>query len=1073
MKSNKSTCSLSTANHENKNANTIVNENKNAIKCHMIFQKKQAAIEYICSHGGLKLFSEDITEENGSKRFMATTYDNMYKLSLNKDRNMYENYEAGQAIKLVLDIDFKLKDANKNNEDGNDNEDVKHNNENVVVEGKKKDEVFFSGFGDLLKECITVVNDKLMEYTELKPIVIVLTSCRADKLSAHVIYNNIHFNDVSQMKCFMLSIDSHLINSKIIDPLVYKVSCMRLLWNSKKGKSNILTYYDAPFCLENKYKYVNDYKLFMDCLLTNINKDNSQLITINVPIMKQVKKENKGNKGEKKKTTKNIKHKIDQVFEEQTEDEEEHIEDENSNYNVKYDIPTLKQYVDLLNDTRADDYNFWITVGMCLHNCNNTRACFLLWDTWSQKSDKYSGKDINYWKWNTFHEGALTIGTLIHYAMKDNPESCEHIKNPSVDVRKFDTIKIKEEFLIDTNKTIKDTKSVMCDNIRKWQDSDDVVTLAVISPYGSKKTTMVDKILDEYNPARALFITHRQSLTFELHRIFDKRNFCSYLHKSFRAKRLICQIESLHKIPDPYNIYTLVILDEIESILHHFTSSTIDEKYHTFALMYRIVEKSKKIIALDGDFHNRGFDFLNNFGKQIIIQNTIIKNKRTYIFTDDQVRFNERIDDDLKSGLNVVLISMAAKKCDYYYEKYKDIYDSLCHTGYSDDAMKELLKNVDIEWICRFLVYSSAVHSGISFNRKHFHKMYVILSTKSCTSRDLMQMSHRVREFDTDDVYVYLNGLPYRETANFFTYDIVQENTLAIYKQVTGRTEFSTVEAAYVKNLIHNEVEDANKNMYYFVPKYIEYIKNSGSDYRYDETGIKRKDKSKEVRVDFQKDRIIAAEDIDEKTYKKYVQKNIQKAATSSEKFAIEKYLYKKFWKIDQIDNMFMNLWFRKSYVLMNLRCLVDKKTIEKLKNELITIDPDTNKSYLVYDKAKQKERVDAVKELIEMLGFDIEIIGTNLKIPGIEFEKNMKKSINDCSILNGTDDIKYLFGYENKENLSSIRAFMGFLNSSILKDFGLVLCSKYQTKRINSEKYISTAFYSLEYFENIEQYVA
>jgi hypothetical protein len=72
------------------------------------FDKKANAISYIKeSENDLKLFSEDLSDDDGCKRFIVSTYDKIYDLSKDKQHHMYENYEADQPLKLILDIDFK------------------------------------------------------------------------------------------------------------------------------------------------------------------------------------------------------------------------------------------------------------------------------------------------------------------------------------------------------------------------------------------------------------------------------------------------------------------------------------------------------------------------------------------------------------------------------------------------------------------------------------------------------------------------------------------------------------------------------------------------------------------------------------------------------------------------------------------------------------------------------------------------------------------------------------------------------------------------------------------------------
>ena len=263
-------------------------------------------------------------------------------------------------------------------------------------------------------------------------------------------------------------------------------------------------------------------------------------------------------------------------------------------------------------------------------------------------------------------------------------------------------------------------------------------------------------------------------------------------------------IEYLHKIPDQnkYN-YDLVILDEIESLLYHFTSPTIENKQYTFELMCDIIKNSKNILALDHTFIIELTNLLmnlinqktyrkehtqktyqrtvskdeskNGFPKKDnirIIHNKIKKDRKKFIFVKNYKKFDNSIDENLKNGKKIVIVSMTSGMALKYYEKYKSKYKTILHYSKSNDADKELLKNVEANWLDYDLViYSPSIQSGVSFNIEHFDKLYIILSSNSCSPRDLMQMTNRVRQFKNNEVEVYLNKLPFREKANTHTYD--------------------------------------------------------------------------------------------------------------------------------------------------------------------------------------------------------------------------------------------------------------------------------------------------------------
>jgi hypothetical protein len=1024
----------------------ITRKKNNGVKfnsnTHFSFNKKLDALNHINEKidSVLKLFSEDLSTTNGSKKFIVSTYDNIYCLSKNKERNFYENYESDQQVKLILDIDYKTK------------------NKTISVDA----------FDDLLKRCVVTVNNKIKEYTDITPIIIILKSCREEKMSAHIIYNNIHFASVLQMKCFMMLISSPLIADKIIDPNIYKVSCMRLLWNSKLGKSNVMDYdkNDCQFLRNNKYQYTTDYKLFMDCLITNVSND-SHLIEIDID--DTLPKSQIASKKNTKLNTPilNVDKTVNNI-----------------------DIAIIKQYVDILKPERADDYNSWLNIGMCIYNSNSTKEGLSLWNEWSMKSDSYDGQNILMWKWRSFEthrKKVLSIKTLKYYAKKDNPElysAINHINNMCEDVQKYNAITINENYLLNRvdgiYERIKDRKTIVTQSVWKWLKTSIIKTFAFKSPYNTGKTSLVSQILDEFDPQKVLFITHRQSLTNELYGTFGNHGFCSYLNQAFDAQRLICQIESLHKITlnsDPFyyestriiNSYDLVILDEIESLLYHYESPTIELKQQTFNLMSDIIRKSKKVLALDGDFGNRAYDFISDFGNSIILHNTIKKDPKHISFSNDLIKFDKSINDQLLDNKKIVIVTMSADIATKYYEKYKSSYKVLMHCGKSDDQLKELLKNVEGNWIkYDMIIYSPSVQSGVSFDIPHFDKMFVVLSSKSCSARDLNQMCHRVRQFMNNNIDVYLNGLPFREKVVFHTYDEAAEYVKLIYSKYSiGYDNLENYETSlYTKILIHNELENLNKSPYYFVPMFIKLINEKGNTYSFDDSKKSRCKKGEAV-MNFNKESVMNADDIDKYSFNEYMKCQMNNTATSEMKYAIEKYLYKKNWKVDEVNTEFLDKWFRKTYVLYNLRQL-KKGDIE---DDLLTIDVHTDKRYLNYEKAKQKQRIEYVKDLVETMGFSFDNIGKESMISRDVFDVNREKCMKECKIF--TDRVKSESLFDLKINkMQTNRAFMGFVNT-LLQHYGVCIKScKKNSRDPETKKVIKKFSYYIDYCNDINNYL-
>jgi len=339
-----------------------------------VFSKKDSALEYINNNknNNLYLISEDISNFN-HKKFYAIDHESLFLLASTKKYCLYECYEIGDKIKLSLDIDVKAKD---------------------IPSGSNR-KMYFD---NLIDRAINLIGLNLEKYKIKDPEIIVLQSCREDKLSAHIIYNNIYFDDVYAIKVFMMSIDSELICKKTIDPLIYKVGCLRMLWCSKYGLSNPLEFYKAYNYQYNDNELGNK-KLFFDSLLRNIN-DKSQLVPIEIPKNVKIVKRNRPNKN--KNTD------IDTLL--------QNIEQNN----IETPLILIKKYLDILNDRRVNDYHDWVKIGMIIFNCHPNINGFNLWNEWSSKGVDYGGRDLCAYKWNTFKFYPLSIATLKYYAREDN-----------------------------------------------------------------------------------------------------------------------------------------------------------------------------------------------------------------------------------------------------------------------------------------------------------------------------------------------------------------------------------------------------------------------------------------------------------------------------------------------------------------------------------------------------------------------------------------------------------------------------------------------------------------------------
>ena len=151
------------------------------------------------------LFSYDIKDDSGVKCFIVGSRDNMYKhIGKGDMRFAYENYEKYDPVKLFVDIDINKKEI------------------------PKKADSRLKFFKDITDEVVDMINTKLIEYTNTVPEICIMSANREDKLSAHIIYTNIHFQTIEYQKFFFGGIKSYLLDRKILDPSNYNVGCFQM-----------------------------------------------------------------------------------------------------------------------------------------------------------------------------------------------------------------------------------------------------------------------------------------------------------------------------------------------------------------------------------------------------------------------------------------------------------------------------------------------------------------------------------------------------------------------------------------------------------------------------------------------------------------------------------------------------------------------------------------------------------------------------------------------------------------------------------------------------------------------------
>lgn len=965
------------------------------------------------------------TRDNFGKNYVLATQSAIYIESRKKNPHFYENYDINDQLKLMVDIDI----------------DIARNEKCTSFKLSK-----------IIKKGKNYLINILKNYTNVKPELIFLNSTRnwigehKGKYSIHIICRNIFLNSFKHIEFLLKSGGNY--REANIDFSIYRKGSLRMLYNTKQ---NI----PAPleFIYGYNYKKPNEEQLFIDCLLNNIPKD-ATFIDIKLPINK----------------IKPIKQKVIKV--------NNAIIEDNENIKAEYSIEEIKKVLILLSDKRADSYNDWRNVGMALYASNSSLQCCKLWHNFSKRrKGKVATFEECKEKWYTFRaERCYNFASLERWVRYDNPDI--YYDRNTIEKANYDSIKIEREYLLDRDENIKDCKTdftKLLYDIFKNKESSDII--AIKSPYDTGKTTILKKIFDEFDPESVLMPTYRCSLGNDLYGNFKDYGFDFYQDGFFNSEKLIVQLESLHKVIYNYNdvtnenkiiceipSYDCVVIDEIEGLLNQFESKTMKNASETFSILKGIIHNSKKIILLDGDFHNRSYYFMSLFKKnKTIIENTIMKCKDRYVFMNQIDEFEEKLDKDIKEDKNIVLISMSAKLAEFYKTKYKE-YDPIVHTARSGKKNNIILKDVTKHWSqCSLLIYSPTVEAGISFDVvNHFDKRYVILANDSCSQRSLLQMINRVRKVNDSEINVFMNGLKYYNNAVYNTYkqtkkeihDICKTRFQNITTDIDPNTgkyivKYKYQEDDYINLQAYNKQEIFNKRQYCFVALFLELIRKKGCKFVLPIEKIGTRKMAPDIYIK----KIANANMITEEQAEKMNKLKMEYQLTEKNSYALDKYNLQQFWYkyenyrsedefmfIDDDDEDKMTFKFLKDHYgkeinMYNLRLLLGWEEIDDFKYNKILQRYD-----IAVNKSRKKDQIDAVEKLILKFGFDKDELGSDNYLTRIQFLRKVIKYKDNYDLFRGVNDGIKKFETD-KEGFDIIKPFMGYINK-ILKIFGLKIVS-------------------------------
>lgn len=642
-----------------------------------------------------------------------------------------------------------------------------------------------------------------------------------------------------------------------------------------------------------------------------------------------------------------------------------------------------------------------------------------------------------------------------------------------------EAIKINQSRLIDSDININGNENEdhlkIKNEINDWATNNNIKILSIKSQMDTGKTYATEKILEKHNFKRVLWVIHRQLLSNSIYGRFKQHGFKNYLEDDItEADRVIISVDSIDKLFRTGNTekFDLIIIDEVESIIKQFNSSTLRFKRKTFEDIEFIIKHCSKVLTLDADYSNRSYDYLNYFGNQRIIINTNTSRSRKFIFTRDNKKFNNKLMNDIKQKKNIAVFGLSAN----YLLSLQDELNNkgiktLLHSGKSDDALKKVLNNVNEVWgNYQVLLYSPQIDAGVSFDIEHFDRAYGYIQSDSCTPNAFIQMSGRIRKLKDNNIYVCVEKKIALKTDNkLFTLTDAQSylEQSHKFKEVeynriieNGRFKIIKKFGFYEKILSHNLLDDLNKSSALFMTKLykicqkkkigfeIEFIKNIKKIKKVDR--LNNKDLYKSINHTI----------IIDKDLKELINKQKRNEATKEDKITIDLNVFCRSMGVTKLesvkdytyfDEIYKNYYFNKS-VINNFTSLIDSDNIKN--SRICPIKGETLDIILNDDRITEtKLKISTINEVINGLGFHINDINNKL-ISKEEFNYNLNNVFDKSYLCQNIKHCRLLFKTRTQDKkATNSRDQLKFLNA-YLNTFGLNINIISKRIRDNKKRY-------------------
>lgn len=391
------------------------------------------------------------------------------------------------------------------------------------------------------------------------------------------------------------------------------------------------------------------------------------------------------------------------------------------------------------------------------------------------------------------------------------------------------------------------------------RDFEHTNTLCVIAAMKMGKTKKLVEYIEknyqdtDYHKHSIIFVSFRQTFSANIKDKF--KDFTLYSEcpgREIRARRLIIQVESLYRYaidmstPKP----DLVVLDESELIFEQFDSGLLKDFNCSWAVFQWLIRYSRHVVAMDAGMSDRTINMLNRLRIQyepalsIFLHHNVYKNavEDMYNITLNINQWYSSLHADIAAGLRVAIATSSLSEAEIMREIISNHYPDKSLGFYSSKTASKIKKDhfgaIDDYWsLYDVLIYTPTVSAGVSFEKRHYDKIYAYFIDKSCCVETCIQMLGRIRSVTTKQYVVAFNisGGDYPTTVENIQNDL-KYNRHSLFDMPSGPIQFEFGESGELKFysneyfelwLENTKIKNLSRN--FFLKRIIKYFMEYGA----------------------------------------------------------------------------------------------------------------------------------------------------------------------------------------------------------------------------------------------------